>query len=229
MSDRGDSTFLHLRKTASSSFDLNAIINGPSGVLIIYSSRTSDGPVEMGSSQVLLNGIKKVEPSHWQPLPHPARLGVGLVYITKDSKSGPLKYFGDERNLLIETLTTDCDPASPDFGKPASKADGGVLFKFDPNPPGTDKLIALPLLALDFFIRGALADIKTALEQEGLEAAQELNANMTPVMFKTFFKQYRANEAKRCRGKGREKVVCPAIIEYEHCENCERSRVRRSP
>lgn len=204
-------------------FDKDSIANCPSGRVVKYFTHIPNGPIQKTDEPIPLIAFRSIAPSDWKPLPLPACLGVGLAYLTKDAKSESRPCV--KRQEMLEVLTTDCDPASAEFGKAACDTRGGVVFKYDPTGPRMNRLSILPLESLQLFIMKALADMKAALAEEGLDSVQRLYAAaMTPIAFKLFFKRYRAALAEREESKGWEREVCPVRVEIEHCEGCGREQ-----
>ncbi|GAB7363427.1 hypothetical protein MBLNU230_g3703t1 [Neophaeotheca triangularis] len=171
-----------------------------------------------------LSLINKLGPSPpvWQPLPLSARLGVPMEYLTASQcNDHPFFRKPGELNQSLETLTSDLDPASSNFGEPGICVEGGVLIKL------TDEL-ALPLQvvhldAFDQFVRERKAAIGYALLTRGLEAAKKEYAKVNPTHFKLLFKRIRAKDiAQHPQHDPYEGLVipCPVKIDHDACEGC---------
>ncbi|KAK5169494.1 uncharacterized protein LTR77_005470 [Saxophila tyrrhenica] len=83
-----------------------------------------------------------------------------------------------------------------------------------------DRSLNACLRSLEDYIKERLAVIKTTKANDGLEAAKKEYAKMTPMNFKIFLKQYRAEQAALYAGKGWNKILCPVKVSGDGCERC---------
>lgn len=202
---------------------IDQMINGASGMAIVYPPGTPFNRPEPASILVPLNTVDAAA-SAWKSLPLPAKLGVDLLYVTKDDADHPVLSVDGAHNTLFEVLTMEYDPASPNFGKGGQEVDCGVLFKFGMEASAEGRLTEGPLEALELFLTAKLATIKATLTSEGAEAAQQVYAEqMTAIEFKKFFKRYRVEQDAKYPGMGWKGVECPVTIDGDVCEACGRS------
>jgi len=198
---------------------------GPSGTTVMYFKSDPSLPADRNTILTPLSD-PGMDGSAWQTLPMATRLGVDLVFITKTEFAGhPTKNIlaicnetSNERNITLEVLTIDCDPESTTFGQSTKKVRGAVLFKLrdaEKWSPASE-----PLDAFELFIKDRLALIKAALKDQGMEAAKAEYAKMCPKEFKKVFKQWRAAQAEKWKGKGWEKKQCAVKIDGDACEAC---------
>lgn len=160
----------------------------------------------------------------WQALPLLLQLGVDIVYTTEEHSNHDILAPGGEQggqNILLEVLTTNCDPESTGFGNSGHAIYGGSIFKYRAEDGyNMDQSLNPCLRSLEEFIVSGLAGIKAALAGQGLEAAKMEYAEMSAKEFKMFFKRYLVEHAEELKESGWEDIPCPVKIVGKACGRC---------
>ena len=87
---------------------------GPQAIVVIHPSVPEDEVAHVAVGQRML----ELPANEWQPLPYASKLGVEIIYAAPTTSESPLFTIAAETNATLETLTLDCNPSSPSFGKP---------------------------------------------------------------------------------------------------------------
>ncbi|KAK3698060.1 hypothetical protein LTR37_017109 [Vermiconidia calcicola] len=192
-----------------------------------YDPLSPDSTIEERAMILIsVKALHDVKPSFWQALPLSCHMGIDMLYLTAEHYKHPVLDLATllpsgGRNIMLETLTMDCDPESPRFGAPACTRNGGVMFKYREEAGyEMDKSLNTCLTSLEGYVTECLAAIKTAKADGGIEAAKNKYAEMGPTKFKRFFKEYRAQQGERHPGKGWGTIVCPVRVMGDACERC---------
>lgn len=132
---------------------------GPQAIIVIHPPAPEEvAHVVVGQKMLKLPGIE------WQPLPYNSKLGVEILYAAPTTGDLPFFTIAADLDATLETLTLDCNPSSPSFGKPERTSSRGVAFKFADDSKTMGKAILEPLV---MFINERFTAIKTALAGPG--------------------------------------------------------------
>ena len=129
---------------------------GPQAIVVIHLSVPEDEVAHVAVGQRML----ELPANEWQPLPYASKLGVEIIYAAPTTSESPLFTIAADTNATLETLTLDCNPSSPSFGKPERTFSSGVAFMFADDSNTLSKAV---LESLVMFINERFTAIKTAL------------------------------------------------------------------
>jgi hypothetical protein len=166
--------------------DSNPVFGNDSLLLVYHGIKpwnSQVGNVHVGLSRKSM----KVASEDWKPLDLPSRMGVDMTYVVlTESNNSDItpSSVGNDRNRIMEILTTECDPEKENFGEPTMKMNTGVVLQ-DSAGRG---LLQVHLEALESYIEQSLKAIKDARTTGGLEAARQEFAKMSPKASKMYFK-----------------------------------------